>query len=178
MSVLGSRYIVCEPARHTCARPCDRSARSPECVTPGQWSRTNFAALRGLVQRAEDRDESYSTGQAMQNGHIESVNGRFRDECLNANWFRNLLEARRKIKTWRDDYNRTRPHSSLGYRTPNEFTAQWRRPSSWPQRIPQPEPLVKAALSAHSRAALTNEPGCSEPTDKRTKGSHDNGCTC
>jgi putative transposase len=60
-------------------------------------------------------------GKPMQNGHVESFNGRLRDECLNANWFRNLFEARAKIAAWRDEYNGERPHSSLGYRTPNEF---------------------------------------------------------
>jgi putative transposase len=60
-------------------------------------------------------------GRPMQNGHVESFNGRLRDECLNANWFRNLVDARGKIAAWRDEYNSERPHSSLGYRTPNEF---------------------------------------------------------
>jgi putative transposase len=60
-------------------------------------------------------------GRPMQNGHIESFNGRLRDECLNANWFHNLADARRKIEAWREEYNSQRPHSSLGYRTPNEF---------------------------------------------------------
>jgi putative transposase len=62
-------------------------------------------------------------GRPMQNGHVESFNGRLRDECLNANWFRNLMDARAKIGAWRDEYNSERPHSSLGYRTPNEFAA-------------------------------------------------------
>jgi len=60
-------------------------------------------------------------GRPMQNGHVESFNGRLRDECLNANWFRNLADARGKIGAWKDEYNGERPHSSLGYRTPNEF---------------------------------------------------------
>ena len=60
-------------------------------------------------------------GRPMQNGHVESFNGRLRDECLNANWFRNLMDARAKITAWRKEYNGERPHSSLGYRTPNEF---------------------------------------------------------
>src|ERR1017187_433753 len=60
-------------------------------------------------------------GRPMQNGHVESFNGRLRDECLNANWFRNLFDARGKIAAWREEYNGERPHSSLGYRTPNEF---------------------------------------------------------
>jgi putative transposase len=63
-------------------------------------------------------------GRPMQNGHIESFNGRLRDECLNANWFHNLADARAKIRAWRDEYNGERPHSSLGYRTPNEFAEQ------------------------------------------------------
>jgi putative transposase len=63
-------------------------------------------------------------GKPMQNGHIESFNGRLRDECLNANWFHNLADARGKIRAWRDEYNGERPHSSLGYRTPNEFAEQ------------------------------------------------------
>lgn len=60
-------------------------------------------------------------GRPMQNGHVESFNGRLRDECLNASWFRNLADAREKISRWREEYNGERPHSSLGYRTPNEF---------------------------------------------------------
>jgi putative transposase len=60
-------------------------------------------------------------GRPMQNGHVESFNGRLRDECLNASWFRNLADAREKISRWREEYNSERPHSSLGYRTPNEF---------------------------------------------------------
>ena len=103
-------------------------------------------------------------GKPMQNGHIESFNGRFRDECLNANWFRNVFDARQKISIWRDDYNRARPHSSLNYRTPDEFAAHRQRPSSLPTWIPQPEPSAKATLPAHSRAGLTYEAGCRKPT--------------
>ena len=60
-------------------------------------------------------------GKPMQNGHVESFNGRFRDECLNASWFVNLADAKRKIESWRVEYNGERPHSSLAYRTPAEF---------------------------------------------------------
>lgn len=62
----------------------------------------------------------------MQNGHVESFNGRFRDECLNASCFRTLADAREKIANWREEYNGERPHSSLDYRAPNEFAAQRR----------------------------------------------------
>jgi len=60
-------------------------------------------------------------GKPNQNAFIESFNGRFRDECLNEHWFANLGEARRIVEAWRLDYNQDRPHSALGYLTPNEF---------------------------------------------------------
>ena len=60
-------------------------------------------------------------GKPTQNGRIESFNGRMREECLNLSWFQNLFDARRKIAAWRKEYNEDRPHSSLGYKTPNEF---------------------------------------------------------
>jgi putative transposase len=63
-------------------------------------------------------------GKPYQNGHIESFNGRLRDECLNASWFTSLADARQKIEAWRRDYNEARPHSSLGYMTPNEFAGR------------------------------------------------------
>jgi putative transposase len=60
-------------------------------------------------------------GRPMQNGRVESFNGRLRDECLNANWFVTLKEAQGKIEAWRQDYNDERPHSALDYLSPSEF---------------------------------------------------------
>lgn len=60
-------------------------------------------------------------GKPVENAYIESFNGRLRDECLNEHWFMNLGHARRVIEEWRMDYNEIRPHSSLGYLTPEEF---------------------------------------------------------
>lgn len=60
-------------------------------------------------------------GKPTDNGFIESFNGRFREECLNTNWFLSLLDAQSKIEAWREDYNVSRPHMSLGYMTPLEF---------------------------------------------------------
>ena len=62
-------------------------------------------------------------GKPIENAIVESFNGRLREECLNVSWFRNLFDARRQIEAWRDHYNRLRPHSALGYRTPAEFAA-------------------------------------------------------
>jgi putative transposase len=63
-------------------------------------------------------------GKPTQNAYVESFNGRLREECLNVSWFQNLFDARRKIAAWRKEYNETRPHSSLGYRTPEEFARE------------------------------------------------------
>jgi len=60
-------------------------------------------------------------GRPMQNGYIESFNGRFRDECLNEHWFETLHQARSTIATWRQDYNEVRPHSSIGRMPPARF---------------------------------------------------------
>lgn len=60
-------------------------------------------------------------GKPMQNGFVESFNGSFRDECLNETLFSSLAEARTQITLWKEDYNRQRPHSSLGNITPEEF---------------------------------------------------------
>lgn len=61
-------------------------------------------------------------GKPTQNGFIESFNGTLRNECLNENWFTDLVDARQIIETWRRKYNEVRPHSSLGYQTPEEYT--------------------------------------------------------
>ena len=60
-------------------------------------------------------------GKPTDNAIIESFNGSFRDECLNTNWFMSLEDAQRKIEAGRMHYNESRPHMSLGYRTPQEF---------------------------------------------------------
>jgi putative transposase len=59
----------------------------------------------------------------VENGYIESLNGRLRDECLNVEIFFTLADARRKLAIWLDDYNNHRPHSALADRTPAEFAA-------------------------------------------------------
>jgi putative transposase len=90
-------------------------------------------------------------GKPMQNGSIESFNGRFREECLDQGWFTSLAEARRVIEAWRVDYNQQRPHTSLRMATPAAFAAarpfirQPRSPASGPDTVSSPDPV--AALS-------------------------------
>ena len=63
-------------------------------------------------------------GRPMDNGLIESFNGKLRHECLNAHWFESLEEARQVIERWRVECNETRPHSSLGNRAPTVYVAE------------------------------------------------------
>lgn len=60
-------------------------------------------------------------GKPVENAYIESFNGKFRDECLNENWFTSLKDAKEKIEAWRKDYNRHRPHSSLENYSPEQW---------------------------------------------------------
>jgi putative transposase len=62
-------------------------------------------------------------GKPWQNATHESFNGKFRDEFLTLEWFRNRTDAKVGIEHWRQHYNEVRPHSSLGYLTPREFSA-------------------------------------------------------
>ena len=85
-------------------------------------------------------------GKPWQNATDESFNGKFRDEFLSLQWFRNRMDAKVGIEQWRQHYNEVRPHSSLGYLTPAEFKAQLRagsddggRSSAMPARADQEE---------------------------------------
>lgn len=65
-------------------------------------------------------------GKPMQNGYIESFNGKFRDECLNEHWFTSLAQTREVIADWRRDDNEVRPHGNCGRIPPAQFAANHR----------------------------------------------------
>lgn len=69
-------------------------------------------------------------GKPTDNAKVESFNGRFREECLNAHWFLSLEDAKGKIEAWRRYYNEDRPHSAQGWMTPAEFAEQCRNEAS------------------------------------------------
>ena len=80
-------------------------------------------ALDEWAYRNDVRLHFIDPGKPVQNAFIESFNGKFRDECLNENWFLDLADARETIEAWRIDYNTGRPHSALNYATPEEFAS-------------------------------------------------------
>jgi putative transposase len=69
-------------------------------------------------------------GKPTENGHIESFNGKLRDECLNTSCFLSLDHARESIEAWRMDFNLYRPHSSIGNLTPREFARRRAQPKA------------------------------------------------
>ena len=81
---------------------------------------TSHAMLRWGAERSVQL-HFIDPGKPTQNAQIESLNGKIRDELLNAHSFMTIFEARRRAADWRQDYNEVRPHSALGYRTPREF---------------------------------------------------------
>jgi len=95
----------------------------PECIVIDNG--TEFTSRAFLAWAAAKNVEPHfiDPGKPVQNCYVESFNGKFRDECLNAQWFLTLDDARRAIEEWRVDYNEVRPHSSLDERTPAEFAA-------------------------------------------------------
>jgi putative transposase len=93
----------------------------PEAIVLDNGPEFRGRALAAWSEQRGVRLEFIQPGKPVQNAYAESFNGRLRDECLNANWFTSLSDARRKIESWRQDYNQQRPHSSLGYLPPAEF---------------------------------------------------------
>lgn len=90
-------------------------------------------------------------GKPTQNAYIESFNGRFREECLNLNWFTTLAEAERMIENWRIEYNQERPNSAINYLTPHEFAE--RRPFTKAQWAEALEPIESSAPQPIAHAA-------------------------
>jgi putative transposase len=117
---MGSHYVVrvLENVVRFRGKPAAiRTDQGPEFTANAldQWAYRNGITLK-LIQ----------PGKPMQNGYVESFNGKFRDECLNEHWFSTLAEARAIIASWRRDYNENRPHSAIDYLTPAEYGARHR----------------------------------------------------
>ena len=93
----------------------------PEAIVVDNGPEFRGRVLAAWSEARGVRLEFIQPGKPVQNAYAESFNGRLRDECLNANWFTSLSDARRKIESWRQDYNQQRPHSSLQYLPPAEF---------------------------------------------------------
>jgi putative transposase len=93
----------------------------PEVITLDNGPEFAGKALDEWAYRKGVKLNFIHPGKPVENAFIESFNGRFRDECLNTNWFMSLKHASEVIEEWRKDYNIVRPHSSLDGLSPQEF---------------------------------------------------------
>jgi len=93
----------------------------PEVITIDNGPEFAGKALDERAYRKGVKLNFIRPGKPIENAFVESFNGRFRDECLNTNWFLSARHAREVIEEWRRDYNEVRPHSSLKGNTPREY---------------------------------------------------------
>ena len=94
-------------------------------------------------------------GKPMQNGFIESFNGRLRDELLNETLFTSLAQARVATALWRADYNTARPHSQIAWKTPDEFASTFTQRRSLALRYANgsaPAPIASTAQQGKTTA--------------------------
>lgn len=95
--------------------------RAPDQITCDNGTEFTSKAMFFWQKESGVRLAFIQPGKPTQNAFVESLNGRFREECLNQHWFRDLDEARQIIDAWREHYNNERPHSTLNYMTPIAF---------------------------------------------------------
>ena len=93
----------------------------PKMVVSDNGTEFTSNAILGFADRMQIDWHYIAPGKPMQNGFIESFNGRLRDELLNETLFPSLSHARAMLQAWRNDYNLNRPHSRLGWLTPTEY---------------------------------------------------------
>lgn len=96
---------------------------TPESITVDHGPEFTSSALDRWAYENHVKLDFIRPGKPIENAHIESFNGRFRDECLNEEVFVSLNDAKRKIEKWRLDYNHCRPHSGINNLTPKEFSS-------------------------------------------------------
>ena len=109
---------------HQVARFLDQLSEErnlPQSITCDNGTEFTSKAMFFWSKKVSVRLAFIQPGKPTQNAFVESLNGKFRNECLNQHWFRSLEEARQEIEQWRAHYNHVRPHSSLGYMPPVEF---------------------------------------------------------
>jgi putative transposase len=129
----------------------------PQSITTDNGSEFAGKAMEVWAYQNDVKLDLIRPGKPVENGYIESFNGRLRDECLNGEIFFDLADAREKLERWRADYNERRPHSSLDDRTPAEFAKATRRQRSFTLPIvgkAEPPPCQGSADAGQDPPAL------------------------
>lgn len=96
---------------------------APTRIRSDNGSEFICAALTNWLPRVGTEPIPVAAGRPWENGYIESFHSRLRDEFLERTEFEDVADARAKGAWYRREYNNVRPHSSLGYETPKEFSA-------------------------------------------------------
>ena len=96
----------------------------PEALVTDNGPEFTGKAMFDWTEENGVRQAFIQPGKPTQNAFVESLNGKFRNECLNQHWFRSLEHAKERIDQWREHYNQVRPHSTLGYLPPAKFAAR------------------------------------------------------
>lgn len=105
--------------------PVVRERGTPRSITVDNGSEFASRVMDAWAYRHGIQLEFIRPGKPVENGFIESFNGRLRDECLNVDVFFTLEDVREKLVRWQADYNRLRPHSALQDQAPATFAAGW-----------------------------------------------------
>ena len=121
---------------------------------------TEFTSNAILAWSKDHRVEWHyiAPGKPMQNGYVESFNGRMRDELLNESLFFGLDHARSAVAEWREDFNTARPHSSLGYQTPAAFAGTLTETGSDAALLEGSAPTPVAQPAPHSVTETAKAP--------------------
>jgi putative transposase len=146
------------------ARELDRlmiARGRPKMVVSDNGSELTSNAILAWADQNRVAWHYIAPGKPMQNAFIESFNGRLRDELLNETLFTSLAQARVALKCWRADYNDTRPHSQLGWRTPPSSRSPAIRAGIWrcampkaPRQLPSRPPPNRANPTARANSGL------------------------
>ena len=97
---------------------------SPKHIVCDNGTEFTSKAMFCWSQRYRTQLAFIQPGKPTQNAFVESLNGKFRNECLSQHWFQSIDEARDKIQQWQYHYNHERPHSALNYMSPVAFAKQ------------------------------------------------------
>ena len=115
-----NRKMGCGQVRAALDRAC-RQYGPPKCIRSDNGPEFIAEAIREWVEQREIDCVFIEPGSPWQNPYVESFHSRFRNDCLNREWFINELDARVTVEDWREQYNARRPHSGLNYRSPAEL---------------------------------------------------------
>jgi putative transposase len=143
----------------------------PESITTDNGSEFAGSAMERWAVKTGVKLDFIRPGKPVENGYIESFNGRLRDECLNGEVFFSLADAQEKLDRWKQDYNLYRPHSALDDRTPAEFAkvAGFRPFALSHVHKAEPEPRQGSAAAGPPRPALDPAPAPPSESHKRAK---------